>query len=263
MALTRVTDPYIDPATGILRNKVGAHTREELVTAEAALTFARAIELSDTPVLASGDLAEFRAIHKHLFQDVYDWAGELRTIDMRKQVEGAEFFLAVQMIDRAAAFASQELHEDRMLQGLDRLQFVDRLSYHYDQWNYIHPFREGNGRAQRIFWNRVAAEAGWNLDWRSVQGSVNNEASRIAAEHRDLGPLREMFDHIVTERDDLGKGDLYRLGLHPPDLRQSSSQLVRTDCELVDPHVLTEHVGTQNAHNDLDPNQDQTPHPNW
>jgi cell filamentation protein len=62
----------------------------------------------------------------------------------------------------------------------------------------VHPFREGNGRTQRVFWNRVAAEAGWQLDWRTVQGAVNNAACRAAAESRDFGPMRAMFDQVVS-----------------------------------------------------------------
>lgn len=62
----------------------------------------------------------------------------------------------------------------------------------------MHPFREGNGRTQRVFWNRVAADAGWQLDWRPVQGAVNDAACRAAAESRDFGPMRAMFDQVVS-----------------------------------------------------------------
>ena len=62
----------------------------------------------------------------------------------------------------------------------------------------VHPFREGNGRTQRVFWNRVAADAGWQLDWRPVQGAVNDAACRAAAESRDFGPMRAMFDPVVS-----------------------------------------------------------------
>jgi fido (protein-threonine AMPylation protein) len=51
-----------------------------------------------------------------------------------------------------------------------------RVAYHYDQVRYIHPFREGNGRVQRVFWNRIAVAAGWQLDWRPVHGDVNDRA---------------------------------------------------------------------------------------
>jgi cell filamentation protein len=191
-------DPYLDPQTGILRNLVGARTRGSLDDAEGSLSFARLVQLMDRPPKPTGDLAELRAIHRHLFQDLYDWAGKIRTVDIRKNVAGAEFFLPSAMIERASVFAAGELHSDDALRGLDRARFIDRLAYHYDQVNYIHPFREGNGRVQRVFWNRVAVAAGWQLDWRPVHGDVNDCASRAASDQRDLGPLRAMFDQIVT-----------------------------------------------------------------
>lgn len=136
MAAEGFVDPYIDPDTGILRNLVGARTQADLDAAESALAHGRSLELDELQLgRGSGDLEEFRAIHRHLFQDVYDWAGEIRTVDIRKNVEGAEFFLPVSMIDRAAGFAAGELRKDGMLRGLDREQFIGRLSHHYDQWN--------------------------------------------------------------------------------------------------------------------------------
>jgi cell filamentation protein len=146
----------------------------------------------------TGDLAELRAIHRHLFQDLYDWAGQIPVVDIRKNIAGAEFFLPSGMIERASVFAARELHSGNALRGLDRDHFIDRLAYHYNQVNYIHPFREGNGRVQRVFWNRIALAAGWQLDWRPVHGDVNDRASRAASDQRDLGPLRAMFDQIVT-----------------------------------------------------------------
>lgn len=196
--MAEVSDPYLDPETGLLRNLVNARSKAELDAIEGALVFARALQLIHRPVSATGDLDEFRAIHRHLFQDVYAWAGQLRTVDLRKNVEGADFFLPVSVIDRASQYAAEELRQDRMLAGLGRVQFIEKLSYHYDQWNYIHPFREGNGRTQRLFWNRIAADAGWQLDWRSVHGDVNDAACRVASERRNFGPLQSMFDQVVS-----------------------------------------------------------------
>lgn len=190
-------DPYLHPATGILRNRVGARTRAELDRAEGDLSFAAMIQLLTRPPRPTGDLTELRAIHRGLFADVYDWAGEIRTVDIRKDADGAEFFLPVSMIDRAASFTAEELRSDGMLRGLDRRRFVQRLAHHYDQLNYIHPFREGNGRAQRLFWDRVARDAGWELDWRRVSGAENDRASRIASETRDLRPLCTMLERAV------------------------------------------------------------------
>lgn len=213
-------DPYLDPATGILRNLVGARTESELDALEADLSNARGHELLDSPPAPTSDLEEFRAIHRQLFQDVYDWAGEIRTVDIRKNVEGGQFFLPVVMIERSAGFAADELRSDDMLRGMGRETFVDRLSFHYDQWNYIHPFREGNGRTQRVFWNRVAEDAGWRLDWTRTTAEENIAASRAASERLDYGPLRIMFDRVVSPADAAHEADDIRglrLGLLSPE----------------------------------------------
>ena len=197
-ALAEVVDSYLDPDTELLRNLVGAGTQGALDQAEGDLAYIRAAELQELPVRATGDLDESRAINRQLFQDVYPWAGEVRTVDLRKNVAGAKHFLSVGAIDRGSMFAADELRADNMLRGMNRDQFIDRLSHHYDQWNFVHPFREGNGRTQRVFRNRVAADADWQLDWRSVQGAVNDAACRAAAESRDFGPMRAMFDQVVS-----------------------------------------------------------------
>src|SRR5262245_56738836 len=183
------TDPYLDPATGQLRNLVGARTESELAAAEGALTFVRAVELLERPPKATNDLAELQVIHKRLFQDVYEWAGQIRTVNMSKNIPGAQPFLEVSRIGMGSGYAAEELRKDNLLRVMTREQFIQRLSHHYEAVNYVHPFREGNGRTQRMFWSRIAGDAGWQLDWRRIQGAENDHASRVAAEQRDFGPL--------------------------------------------------------------------------
>ncbi len=197
MGSTDFIDPYVAPETGVLWNRLGLQRQAELDAAEADLVAIRRAELERQWPKPTGDLAELRAIHRFLFQDVYDWAGELRTVDIAKNVEDAEHFLAVSMIGRASGFIAEELAADDHLKGLGRGAFIARLAHHYDQLNYIHPFREGNGRAQRAFWDRIARDAGWRLVWLDVAGGVNDAASRVAAERRDLEPLIEMFEQVV------------------------------------------------------------------
>lgn len=198
MASTDFVDPYLDPDTGLLKNKVGAKTKEELELAEADLSFARLIQLMDSPPDPTGDLVEFCAIHRWLFQDVYPWAGEVRVVDIRKTEDGSHCFMPVALIARGAANAAEELAQENALRGLDRTTFINRLAHHYDQFNYIHPFRDGNGRTQRVFWNRVSRDAGWQLNWHVVRGEINDSACRAATEDGNLGPLQEMFDLIVS-----------------------------------------------------------------
>ncbi|WP_367379392.1 Fic family protein [Subtercola boreus] len=71
----------------------------------------------------------------------------------------------------------------------------------------IHPFREGNGRTQRVFWNRIALRAGWQLDWRPVHGEENHAAARAGSDQLDLRPLIEMFGKVVTLPQNIGHQD--------------------------------------------------------
>lgn len=200
-ALPEFVDPYLDPVTGLLRNNVGAVTKDVLDAREAELTAFAGIELAAHPVKITADLRQLQAIHKRLFQDVYAWAGELRTVDIRKGSDpAAEFFMPASRLQSGAGFAFDELADDNRLRGLDRELFVSRLAHHYDQVNYLHPFREGNGRTPRVFWSQVAADAGYELDWRKTTGRENDQASRDAMERGDLGGLRSMFDMIASKQ---------------------------------------------------------------
>lgn len=191
-------DPYLEPASGILRNNLGITDQRALDDAESDLVEARRVQMIIRPAKITGDLLQLQAIHGQLFQDVYDWAGQLRTVDIRKGSDAeAEFFMPVSRLESGAGFAFAELAEDKQLRGLDRDRFVDRLVHHYDQVNYLHPFREGNGRTQRIFWTQVAAGAGYDLDWSQVTGAQNDQAFRDAMEQRDFTGLHTMFDRIV------------------------------------------------------------------
>jgi cell filamentation protein len=78
------SDPYLDPATGVLKNRLGIADEATLEQNEAALAATRAYELSLTPLKGSFDLAHLQAIHRYLFGDLYDWAGQLRTIDINR-----------------------------------------------------------------------------------------------------------------------------------------------------------------------------------
>ena len=186
-------DPYLDLETGILRNFAGANTQEKLRKAETDVAGIAELTLDDIP--RSNNLAELQAIHKALFGKIYDWAGEIRTVDIRKGSE--EFFLFVFQIPEGAKFVFDGLAKENTLKDLSKEDFVKRLAYFYEQVNFIHPFREGNGRTKRVFWNRVAADAGYFIDWSQVVGDELDKASVEGREHHNLEPLEEMFSRIV------------------------------------------------------------------
>src|SRR4051812_42449370 len=178
-------DPYFDDNISDLRNLLGAKSSKELKELEPQIVFANELELESVGIPRTNDLTELLLIHKQLFKGVYDWAGQIRTVDIKKNAEGAEYFLIVSKISDAANYVFTELAKEDCLQGLIQEVFIKRLAYFYDQLNYIHPFREGNGRTQRVFWNRVAKDVGYELDWTLVVGTENDEASRRAAEEMD------------------------------------------------------------------------------
>ncbi len=190
-------DPYFDKNIGDLKNLLGVKSSEELKKVEPQIVFANELELASVDIPRTNDFNELLLIHKQLFKGVYDWAGQIRIIDIKKNNADAEFFLIVGKINTASDYVFAELDKERNLQGLPKDEFINRLAYFYDQLNYIHPFREGNGRAQRVFWTRLAKDANYEIDWSLVVGDENDEASRIAAETMDLSKLEVMFAKIV------------------------------------------------------------------
>lgn len=192
-------DPYLIPGIGVLRNLVGLTDAASLAAAEYALSMGRLLELSQMDVSAQGTVSQLQWIHHYLFQDVYDWAGQLRTVNIEK---GGSLFLPVQMFDTGIPYCEQVLHDDGFLCGMDRKRFIHRLSVNYDNFNVLHPFREGNGRAQRFFWDLVARDAGWHFDWRLIGKEENYSASAQALLHADHDPLIRMFDKITKPLDE-------------------------------------------------------------
>lgn len=107
------------------------------------------------------DIAHFKAVHRHLFQDVYDWAGEPRTIRTFK--DGSPFGYP-ENFDAELARLFGGLADRDYLCGRDMDAFADGAAYFLSELNAIHLFREGNGRAQTAFLAMLAAEAGHPLD---------------------------------------------------------------------------------------------------
>ncbi len=197
---SNVQDPYLVSPDGVLRNLVGATSYAELAKAEADLVSARTVQLVDRNVVAhSRDDVELRALHQHPFQDMYDWAGQYRTIDMKKDLNG-EFFAPAPHIRLLVNSLMLRLQEGGSFKDLSKSEFVTELVQFYDELNYIHPFREGNGRTQRVFWSRVSFDAGWILDWRPIHGDELNEASRTARENSETGQLQRALLKCIRPR---------------------------------------------------------------
>ena len=136
------SDPYLDPVTGVLKNRLDIADESTLEQTEAALVATRSYELAQSPPKGRFDLAHIQAIHKYLFSDLYEWAGQLRTVDISK---GGNQFAFHGRIESAAATIFQQLAKEDHLIGLGPEAFSDRAAYYLGELNALHPFREGNG----------------------------------------------------------------------------------------------------------------------
>lgn len=151
-------DPYCCPDTAVLRNKAGLASAEALEEFETAMTFARSEEPLPTGRLS---VSHCRAIHHHLFQDVYDWAGKFRTVRLTKD---ASTFCYPEHIPREMRQLFAWLRHQRYLRGLSAADFSSKAAHFLTELNAIHPFREGNGRTQLTFLALLAERAGHPLD---------------------------------------------------------------------------------------------------
>jgi cell filamentation protein len=185
-------DPYLDPASGILRNLLGITDPAELSEVEAALSASRLVDLERRRLPGAYDLDHLRAFHRYILGDVYEWAGELRTVSIAK---GSLFCLPQHLEPYGGDIFSRLAAADR-LRGLAREQFISRLAEFLGDVNALHPFREGNGRAQRAFFSQLAHDAGHHIDWVRIDPARNVTAS-TAAHHGDLALLTAMLDDLV------------------------------------------------------------------
>jgi cell filamentation protein len=153
-----IEDPYTYKNSTVLVNKLDLRDQAELDAFEAEISSARA----DEPLPEGNlDFAHYKAVHHHLFQDVYEWAGKARTVRMSK---GGNSFCFPENIESQAAQLFGELEEDDFLQGLDVPTFADKAAHFLAELNAIHAFREGNGRSQLTFFTLLADYAGHSID---------------------------------------------------------------------------------------------------
>jgi cell filamentation protein len=186
-------DPYVDD-NGVFLNNLGLTSAALLGRAEADLSFAALLRLSVRPIPGSYDLEHLRGFHREIFGAVYPWAGDLRKVDIARAEN--DMFCRWQFVESYSAGVFAELAAEGHLGKLTRSAFVGRLAYYYAEINAIHPFREGNGRAQRAFLGQLARDAGWRIAWSEIDRERNDRAS-AAGLHGDVGPLLDLLDDLV------------------------------------------------------------------
>jgi cell filamentation protein len=184
-------DPLCYPGTTVLKNLLGLREQAELDEAEVALFLIRA----DEPLPAGNlDAAHYLDIHKHLFQDVYEWAGQIRTIRIGK---GGNWFCFPEHVEPQLARAFREYGNVDDMAKLPPAEFAKRTAHLLADLNAIHPFREGNGRTQLAFLTLLASNAGYHVnDDALVPERVM--AAMIESFSGNEGPLGELILAYIT-----------------------------------------------------------------
>lgn len=146
------------PDYTVLKNKLNIQDQKTLDKIERQFARNRMEQGSPT---GDFDLAHLQAIHNHLFQDVYEWAGELRQVEISK---GESHFLARSRIDMGMGDVHKRITTARYYEGSSPHQFAESAAEIIGDINYIHPFREGNGRTQLQYLEQLGDKAGHKLD---------------------------------------------------------------------------------------------------
>ncbi|HNX08169.1 MAG TPA: Fic family protein [Bacteroidales bacterium] len=177
---------YTDPKTGILRNLADITDQDVLLFVESGAVTKRLQELFENPIKIKGIESLF-AIHRHLFQDIYPWAGKKRNVEISK--DGKQFFPTTHF-ENAYRFIDTLISEYKKIPKKNKLLLAEKLAEILDNLNYLHPFREGNGRAQREFIRLLALEKGLQLNLnppdnktvyeRYMKGTIESDVTTLA-----------------------------------------------------------------------------------
>lgn len=185
---------YCYPNSNILKNKADIRDEELLMKFERKESNKNAAQLIVSPLRGNFDLQHLQSIHRILFGDIYDWAGKLRTVDIAK---GNMFCSSMYLKDYSKDIFNG-IKNDNYLIGMKKDDAVRKLAGYLGDINALHPFREGNGRTQRIFIYYLGMMSGLRIDYSKTNKEEMLEASK-ASFLCDNSLFEEIFRRISTE----------------------------------------------------------------
>ena len=196
-------DPYIYPNTEVLKNKFGIRDSERLLEIEKTITLGawQDIREGKIKIKKTFDYKHLKSLHKELFKDLYDWAGKERTVDISKP---GTLFCRAMFIEEEAKRIFNNLKKDNFLKDIkDKSKFSEKLGQLFLDINMLHPFREGNGRSQRLFIGDLVKENGYYLEWANIskeemiQISKNDNVKEVAKIFKEN--LKEVNQDLKTQ----------------------------------------------------------------
>lgn len=187
---------YVDPKTGILKNIPGITDPDVLLFVESGAVTKRLQELYNNPIKIKG-IENLFDIHKHLFQDIYVWAGKKRVVEISK--DGKQFFPTTHF-DNASSYINSLIADYKKIRKNRRKELAEKLAEILDNVNYFHPFREGNGRAQREFLRLLALEKGLILNLNPPDNKSVFERYMKGTIESDLVTLKELIFELISSK---------------------------------------------------------------
>lgn len=187
-------DPYVNKQSGILRNKLGLHDALTLETVETQLVSAQVLIILNESIPARFDSHLLRSLHWRLFHQLYDWAGEYRTVEISK---GSSRFAMSEHIPQQVDIVLAGLENKCTSWKQRNCTIPEVVAHFYSELNAIHPFREGNGRTIRLFLLLLAIQHGWFVDWKQMTPEENITASQ-AAFYGNEALLKEIVSRISS-----------------------------------------------------------------
>lgn len=181
------------PGTSVLINKLGITDQKQLDENETLITSVKALQIEMQPVKAEPDFAYLKHLHFVLFDELYSWAGKIRTINISKMRTA---FCPAAQIEETAQGIFRRLQSCHYFSGLPQSDLICELADLYDAINYLHPFREGNGRVQRLYFRRLAQWIGHSLNFAAVD-SDRMMLATIRASAGVMDDLRQVFKEIL------------------------------------------------------------------
>ena len=187
-------DPYCYPGTDTLKNLLNIRDEALLEVVEREITGLEA----QRQIMSPPPYVYFylKSIHKALFSDIYEWAGKQRTVDISKK---GTRFCAVDRIEPEAEKLFKKLRLKRYFENLSRGELVISAARFYSDLNALHPFRDGNGRAQRILFEHIIFNCGFTVSWEGVSQNEWLEAN-IEGFHSSNMKLELVFSKCIGDK---------------------------------------------------------------
>lgn len=185
---------YCYPNSNVLINKFDITDCKKIFEIEKRITAIRLSELQDAPIKGNFDFAHLKAIHKHIFQDLYEWAGKERTVEIGK----GNTFCMTHCIQEYAESIFEKYFPQCYATRNDFDKFVKVFADNYGDLNALHPFREGNGRTQREFAREVCLECGYDFDLSCTTHQEMLKASKLSFNMGDNSLFVKIFSEAIT-----------------------------------------------------------------